>query len=84
MKTRISYEYSHDGVKQSILYHARGLRMPEKWSEKIAERVAKSVDKWIADKTIVTEKDLKKRICEELEVLSPDIAFVYKNHGKII
>ncbi|MBR3164025.1 hypothetical protein IKF15_01860 [Candidatus Saccharibacteria bacterium] len=82
--TRVSYEYSHEGIKQSILCHARGMRLPEKWSEKIAERAAQGVDKWIEDKEVVTEEDLKQRICKELETLSPDIAFVYKNHGKII
>ena len=83
-KKRISYEYSHDGVKDSIFRHTMALRLPEGWGEQIAERVAKATDKWIEDKDIVTEDDLKKVICNELDQLSPDIAFAYRNHDKII
>lgn len=83
-KKIVTYEYSHSGVKQSILRQAKGLRLPEGWAEQIAERVAKATDKWIADKEIVTEKDLEIFICKELKELNPDIAFAYKNRDKII
>ena len=83
-KKTITYEYSHSGVKQSILRQAKGVRLPEGWAEQIAERVAKATDKWIEDKDIVTEKDLEVFICKELEQLNPDIAFAYKNRDKII
>ena len=80
----ITYEYSHSGVKQSILRQAKSVRLPEGWAEQIAERVAKATDKWIEDKDIVTEKDLEVFICKELKQLNPDIAFAYKNRDKII
>ena len=83
-KKIVTYEYSHDGVKQSILRQAKGVRLPEGWAEQLAERVAKATDKWIADKDIVTEKDLEVFICKELKQLNPDIAFAYKNRDKII
>ena len=83
-KKIVTYEYSHDGVKQSILRQAKGVRLPEGWAEQIAERVAKATDKWIADKDIVTEKDLEVFVCKELKQLNPDIAFAYKNRDKII
>ncbi len=83
-KKLVTYEYSHSGVKQSVLRQAKGLRLPEGWAEQIAERVAKAADKWIADKEIVTEKDLEIFICKELKEVSPDIAFAYKNRDKII
>ena len=38
----------------------------------------------VEDKDIVTEDDLKNVICNELDQLSPDIAFAYRNHDKII
>ena len=83
-KKIVTYDYSHSGVKQSILRQAKGLRLPEGWAEQIAERVAKATDKWIADKDIVTEIDLEIFICKELKELNPDIAFAYKNRDKII
>ena len=83
-KKRISYDYSHDGVKDSILRHARALRLPDGWAMQLAERIAKATDKWIEDKDIVTEDDLKIFICNELEGVNSDIAFAYRNHDKII
>ena len=50
----------------------------------MAERVACATDKWIADKDIVTEDDLRKVIIKELERLNEDVAFAYRNHDKII
>jgi hypothetical protein len=83
-KKKIVYEYSRRGVKESILRHARSTKVAPGWAEQIAERVASDVDAWIADKDIVTENDLRKKIIKELDVLCPDIAYVYKNHDKII
>ncbi len=81
---KITYDYSSDGVKQSILRNAKSLSIPEGWAKQIAERVAKETDKWIADKEIVTESDLRKKVIKELEKLDSDLAFAYQNHDKII
>ena len=83
-RKRITYEYTHDGIKDSVFRHAKALRLPEGWGEQIAERIATATDKWIEDKDIVTEDDLKNFVCGELEEVSPDIAFAYRNHDKII
>ncbi len=83
-RKRITYEYTHDGIKDSVFRHAKALRLPEGWGEQIAERIATAADKWIEDKDIVTEEDLKNFVCGELEEVSPDIAFAYRNHDKII
>ncbi len=83
-KKRITYEYSHDGIKESVFRQAKALRLPEGWGEQVAERIAKATDKWIEDKDIVTEEDLETFICKELEEVSPDIAFAYRNRDKII
>jgi hypothetical protein len=83
-RKRITYEYTHDGIKESILRHAKSLRLPEGWGEQVAERVAKAADKWIDDKDMVTEDDLRNFISKELDDVSPDIAFAYRNHDKII
>ena len=83
-KKHITYEYSHKGVKESVFRQAKALRLPEGWGKQIAERVAKATDKWIENKDIVTEDDLRNFICKELEKVSPDIAFAYQNHDKII
>ena len=83
-KTKISYEYSSCGVKQSIIRNARSIGLPEGWAKQIATRVAKETDAWIADKEIVTEDDLRRQIIKGLKELSPDLAYAYQNHDKII
>lgn len=83
-RQRKTYEYSHNGVKESIIRHAKALRLPEGWGEQLAERVALATDRWIENKDMVTEDDITNFICKELEGLSPDIAFAYQNHDKII
>lgn len=81
---RKSYEYSHDGVRESIITHARGLQIPEGWAAQIADQVAKATDAWIRDKEMVTEDDLRRVVCQHLDKLSPDIAYAYRNNDKII
>lgn len=83
-RKRLTYEYTHDGVKESVLRHAKGARLQEGWAEQVAERVANEVDKWIDDKDTVTEDDLRRYISKTLKEICPDIAFAYRNHDKII
>lgn len=84
MRKKVSYEYNRDGIKQSVLRASKSARIEEGWAQQIAERAAKATDAWIADKDVVTEADLRKVIIKELEEVAPDVAFAYKNHGKII
>lgn len=83
-KKKITYEYSASGVEQSILRNAKSIGLPEGWAKQIAKRVSKETDAWIADKEIVTESDLRRQIVKELKDLSPDLAYAYQNHDKII
>lgn len=83
-KKKITYEYSSNDIKNSVMLNARSINLPEGWAKQIATRVAKSVDEWIADKEIVTEGDLRKKIVSELKDLNPDLAYAYQNHDKII
>ena len=83
-RKKITYDYSSEGIKRSILANARSLKIPDGWAKQIADRVAKETDAWIANKEIVTEYDLRKKIIKELDKLEPNLAFAYKNHDKII
>lgn len=84
MRKKITYEYSSAGLKKNILANAKSLHLPEAWAKQIADRVVKNIDKWIADKELITEDDLRKQIVKELKVLEPNLAFAYRNHDKII
>ena len=84
MKKRVYYEYSSGDIKEHVLAHAKSQNMPENWAKQIADRVAKATDAWIEDKSIVTDDDLRRVIYKELRILSPDLAFAYRNRDKII
>lgn len=84
MRKKITYEYSSAGLKKNILTNAKSLHLPEAWAMQIADRVVKNIDRWIADKELITEDDLRKQIVKELKVLEPNLAFAYRNHDKII
>ncbi|MBR5418791.1 hypothetical protein IK110_00875 [Candidatus Saccharibacteria bacterium] len=83
-KHKISYEYDPEGIKKNILQQAKSLNIPSGWAEQIADRVIEKTNKWIADKAIVTEDDLRKIIIKELDKLNADLAYAYRNHDKII
>ena len=78
------YTYSQDKLKKEILLHARSLRLAPKWAETIAEKTATDVDKWLKNRTTVTEDDIRRIAHKTLEKLAPDVAFVFKNYDKII
>ena len=84
MKRKHNYEYSHDGVKHTILCQARGLNYTEGWAEIIAERVASACDDWISNKGVVTQGDLDRVMCRELDNLSPELAYALRESDSII
>mgnify|MGYP000862964525 CR=1 FL=1 len=79
-----SREYSPLELKKEILSHAKALKIPEKWSETIADRAVARVEAWIGDRSAVTESDIRRVVYQELKTLSPDLAYIYKTYGKII
>ena len=78
------YTYSRDRLKKEILLHARSLRLAPKWAETIAEKTAADVDKWLKNRTTVTEEDIRRIAHKTLEKLTPDVAFIFKNYDKIL
>ncbi len=84
MKKRKSYEYSHDGVYEDILFNAHGVGLPEGIARAIADRVATSTDQWICDKEMITEDDLRRFISGQLEGLDANLAYAYQNNDKVI
>lgn len=84
MKKQKQYRYSRIGVIQSIMRQARAAKLPEGWARSLANTVADTTDRWILNKDIITEDDLRGVIIARLGELSPDLAFAYQNHDKII
>ena len=53
-------------------------------AEKIANLVADDVEKWINQRTMVTEKDYKKIVYQKILKYNSDLAYIYLNRDKII
>lgn len=78
------YDYTHEGIRDSVLKCGLGLGLAEGWVELIAEKVAQAMDEWASTKGVVTETDIRKHIVNELTTYNADIAYAYENHDKII
>ena len=71
-------------LQQNLKIHAHALGLPEGSTESFVSETLKSVKKSLKDKTIITEADLTRLVARELKKYHADLAYVYKNHDKII
>ena len=79
-----THEYSSTALKQEIIKNARSLGLAENWAATIAEQTVKTVDAWVASRSIVTENDIRRVAYKKLKELNADVAYIYQNHGKIL
>lgn len=77
-------EYSSAALKKQILANAKSLQIAEKWAEAIADQTTKHVDAWIKNRSVVTEADITRIAHQKLETLNSDLAYIFKNRGKIL
>lgn len=77
-----------DSTKKSllktILFHARGLGIPEGAAEDFAKKSIAAAEKSLAKKSIITEKELHLKLVKELYKYNSDLAYVYENYDRII
>lgn len=71
-------------LRKELKFHARGLDIPDGAAEIFIDRTIASLKKTFAKKSIITENDLIRETTKELKKYSADLAYVYKNYGKII
>jgi len=76
--------YSSAALKTQILADAKSLQIAEKWAEEIAAQTVRHVDAWIKDRGTVTEADISRVAHQKLGELSADLAYIFKNRGKIL
>lgn len=83
-KKTIAHSFSKALVVKDIEREARALNIPVGAAEKYAEKIAEKVEKWVCCRGGVTQADIDSVIAREAEKYNNDLAFVYKNRGKII
>lgn len=76
--------FSEKGLQAEILRSALAAGIPEGAAIAIAEKVAKKTANWATTRAVITAEDLNRRVAQEAEKYSADLAYVYQNRGKII
>lgn len=76
--------FSEETLKEELLQQARALKIPAGAAEAMVAEITEKVAKWVRRRPAVTVDDIRQRIALEAEKYNKDLAYVYKNHGKII
>lgn len=76
--------FSKKSVKEDILREAKAVGMRAGAAEIVAEKVATVVAKWVEKRGEVTDKDIERKIVENLAKYNKELAEFYKIRGKII
>ena len=76
--------FSRKKLVSEIMFEARVLNRHFGSAEIIAEKVADEVEAWAKKRTFITEDDITRVASEKLANYDKDLAYIYKNRGKII
>ena len=71
-------------ITRELKINMKGLGIPEGAANTFADKIIIDVKKSLKGKTIITENDLMRTIAREAKKYNSDLAYVYKNHDKII
>lgn len=71
-------------LKKTLKIDAIGVGIPSGAADAFIKATLTSVEKSLASKKIITENDLERVVTKELKKYNADLAYVYKNRGKIV
>ena len=71
-------------IRERLLVDARAIGIPSGAAKTFANSVLANLQKSLANKTIITDRDLNRLIVKELKKYNPNLAYVYQNRDKII
>lgn len=77
-------KFSRKKVISDIMFEAKVLGRHPGAAKIIAEKVADEVEKWTEKREFITEDDLRRITSTKLKKYDEDLAYIYKNYGKII
>lgn len=83
-KAKVIYEFSKSDLEKNIIRESKIIKIPAGEARSFVAKVAEKVAKWTEKRAEVTEVDINRQVAKEIEKYSKDLAFVYKNKGKII
>lgn len=77
-------KFSKKKLIAEILFEARVLNRHLGAAKIIAEKVADEVEKWADERSFVTEDDITQVASKKIAKYDKDLAYIFKNRGKII
>lgn len=77
-------QFSRLGLKRDIMREGRVLNRHSGAVEAIAEKVSLEVEKWVLERPEITKADLNRVTAARIRKYDPDIAYLYRNRGKIL
>lgn len=77
-------KFSRKKLISDIMFEARVLGRHSGAAKIVAEKVADEVEKWAEKREFVTEDDIRRTASMKLKKYDEDLAYIYKNYGKII
>ena len=81
-KTKV--KFSKKKLVAEILFEARVLNRHLGAAKIIAERVADEVETWASEHSFITEDDITQVASKKIAKYDKDLAYIFKNRGKII
>lgn len=76
--------FSEKDLQEELIHSAKAVGLSVGAAELVAEKVAKRVAARVTKRAAITADDLSRFVAEETEKYNKDLAYVYKNRGKII
>ena len=83
-KSEKKFTFSEKGLREDLVKSALAVGMPEGMAKAVAEKVAAKTATWVTTRAVITTDDLHRKVAQEAEKYSADLAYVYQNRGKII
>lgn len=71
-------------LQDELEHNARAVGLSTGAAQLVAEKVVKRVSERVTKRAAITTDDLNRFVAEEAEKFNKDLAYVYKNRGKII
>ena len=76
--------FSKTALENDILKEAKIIKIPVGEAKGFSGKVAEKVAKWVEKRGEVTASDVNAKVADEIKKYNKDLAFIYKNRGKII
>lgn len=77
-------EYNQTKLRRELLIDAHAVGIPSGAAEDFVDRSLATATASLSNRSIVTDKDLRRAIVKELTKYHPDLAYVYQNRDTII